>query len=213
MNAETLGPAGQDELPVEARDLLDFWFADATRSNEALAFRSARWFSKDRAFDEEIRRRFGELPDKAAAGAFEDWRSTARGSLALVLVLDQLPRNLYRGDSQAFAYDAFALDTALHALERGFDQALHPLESSFLYMPLEHAEDGDLQARCVSLFESLVEGAPKNLADHMARSLDYAERHRKVVARFGRFPHRNEVLGRASTEEEVEYLASGGDRF
>lgn len=213
MNAETLGPAGQDELPVEARDILDFWFADATRSNEALAFHSARWFSRDKAFDEEIRRRFGELPHKAAAGAFEDWRTTARGSLALVLVLDQLPRNLYRGDSRAFAYDALALDTALHALERGFDQALHPVEASFLYMPLEHAEDGDLQARCVSLFESLVEDAPENLSEYLARSLDYAERHRRIVARFGRFPHRNKVLGRASNEEEDEYLASGGDRF
>ena len=204
---------GREALPDGARQVLEFWFGEATRSAEALGGQSARWFAKDEGFDEEIRRRFGELPGEAAAGAFDHWRTTARGSLALVLVLDQLPRNLYRGDSRAFAYDALALDTALHALERGFDQALHPVEASFLYMPLEHAEDGDLQARCVSLFESLVDDAPENLSEYLARSLDYAERHRRIVARFGRFPHRNKVLGRASNEEEDEYLASGGDRF
>jgi uncharacterized protein (DUF924 family) len=198
---------------AKSEEILAFWFGDDIESAQAVGQRAALWFAGDAAFDEQIGERFGDLPEIARAGGLESWEADARSCLALVLVTDQFPRNLYRGSGRSFEFDPLASRIACAALDRGFDRELHPVEASFLYLPLEHAEDEGLQARCVDLFRSLLDHAPDTLRPQFERFLDYAIRHREVIDRFGRFPHRNELLGRASTAEEIAYLGSGGDVF
>jgi uncharacterized protein (DUF924 family) len=160
----------------------------------------ARWYKKDAAFDAEIRDRFEAAHHGAARGEFADWAATAEGALALLILLDQFPRNLYRGSAHSFAADGLAVRIALAALDAGHDRATPMPMRIFFYMPLEHAEDLGLQSRCCALFE----------AAGNDEYLRYAVLHRDIIARFGRFPHRNACLGRVSTPEEVEFLAAGG---
>jgi uncharacterized protein (DUF924 family) len=165
------------------------------------------WFRKDAAFDERIRARFGALHEAASRLELEKWRSEADTMLALVVVLDQFSRNLYRGEARAFAQDAHARECANQALARGDDVALLPVQRQFLYLPLEHSEDLADQERCVELMRSLEAYEPtKGLTE-------WAEKHRVIIARFGRFPHRNAALGRASTPEEIEFLRQPGSSF
>lgn len=164
-----------------------------------------RWFARDGAFDAALGARFGALQRAAVDGGFARWEATARDALALVLLLDQLPRNLHRGSAAAFAGDARARAVADRALARGFDREVEPDLAVFFYMPFEHAEGAADQARAVALFE-------RHAAAHGdgRRHLRYARLHAVLIARFGRFPHRNAALGRESTPEEVAYLAGGG---
>lgn len=173
-------------------NVLAFWFAPNTRG---------KWFAPDADFDEAVRRRLETLHLRAAEGALDQWRGTPRGCLALVILLDQVPRNIYRDDPRTYATDAQALDVARHALNEGFDASLSQVERLFLYMPFEHSEDMADQDRSVALIEGL---------DENPEWLDYAHRHRDVIARFGRFPHRNAVLGRRNTPEEARFLADHG---
>ena len=175
--------------------VLDFWFAPGM---------APRWFVKDAAFDAEVRERLGADYEAALEGRYERWAADSRGCVALCVLLDQVPRNLYRDDPRAFASDARALAVTRQALAEGLDRALGQAERAFLYMPLEHAEDLELQELCVRLMAEL---------DEDPQWLDYARRHREVIARFGRFPHRNAVLGRASSEEEVAFLQQEGSSF
>ena len=194
-------------------EILDFWFADALDSIEAAERRVGVWFASDEAFDREVRERFGALPDLAHAGGLDGWRGDPRSALALVIVLDQLPRNLHRGSSRSFRCDDRALEVAREAVAAGFDTELHPLEATFLYLPFEHAESLPHQERCVELYERLAARAPAGLEARFEGFCQYARRHREVIRRFGRFPHRNAVLGREPTSEEIAYLEGGGDRF
>ena len=187
--------------PPAALDVLDFWFGA-----EPGAFRQA-WFERNDAFDAECRDRFGGICAQAAAGGLDRWGTTPEGALALVLMFDQLPRNIHRGTPSAFATDARALDLARRMVARGFDRALDPVARFFVYLPFEHAEDLGAQDEAVRLIESLPE-APWR--DNVVK---YARAHRDVIARFGRFPHRNAVLGRRSTEAEAAYLAEPGAGF
>ena len=191
-------------MAVQPRDVLDFWFDPA---------HAAHWFAKDAAFDEQIRRRFAVAADDAAQGRLDAWASNPADWLALLILLDQFPRNLHRGDAQAWAADVKAQRIALSGLAGGFDQALPPLQRVFAYLPLEHAEDMGLQQRAVTLFEALHAQAPVAERARFAEFLDYARRHREVIARFGRFPHRNAVLGRSSTPDELSWLAQPGAGF
>ena len=191
-------------MSVQPQDVLEFWFDPAHAAN---------WFAKDPAFDEEIRRRCAAAVEDAAHGRLDAWADTPAGRLALLILLDQFPRNLHRGDAQAWAADVKAQRIALSGLAGGFDQALPPLQRVFAYLPLEHAEDMGLQQRAVTLFEALHAQAPVAGRARCAEFLDYARRHREVIARFGRFPHRNAVLGRDSTAAEREYLAQPGAGF
>jgi uncharacterized protein (DUF924 family) len=190
--------------------VLAFWFGPPGAPPLG---RSERWFSADPAFDATVRERFGELAERAARGELEAWRESPLGALALVIALDQFPRNIHRGSARAFAADAAARDVALDAEARGFDRALSPVERWFLYLPLMHAEDRALQERSVAHFEALAAGAEPELAAALEEAADFARRHRDVIARFGRFPHRNAALGRASSREEVAFLAEPGSRF
>ena len=157
--------------------------------------------------------RFADLPERARAGEFDAWRAEARSTLALVLVLDQLPRNLYRGSALSFAFDDLAYEVAVGGIARGFDAQLSTVEAVFLYLPFEHAEDADAQHRCVALFEGLLGRCTAEVRPQFEAFLAYAVRHCDVVEQFGRFPHRNRLLGRTATDEEAAYLESGGDTF
>ncbi|MDP3937759.1 MAG: DUF924 family protein [Deltaproteobacteria bacterium] len=196
-----------------SEEIIAFWFSDACRSPEALKARAACWFTRDDAFDREIADRFGALPERAAGGELDAWSDAPRSALALILVMDQFPRNLFRESGSAFSYDENALRVALEAVHKGFDQALHPVEAYFLYLPFEHAEDLALQERSVALMEAQVARAPAGMAPSFESFADYARRHREIIERFGRFPHRNAVLGRPSTPDEDAYLRTGGETF
>jgi uncharacterized protein (DUF924 family) len=191
-------------MPPGSRDILQFWFDPA---------HAAHWFAADAGFDAQIRARFSGATKEAGQGHLDGWAESPDSWLALLILLDQFPRNLYRGDARAWAADVKAQRLALSGLDERFDQSLPPLKRVFAYLPLEHAEDIGLQQRSVALFEALhVAAAPAERARY-ADFLDYARRHREVIARFGRFPHRNAVLGRASTPEEISYLAQPGAGF
>ncbi|MFP2908833.1 DUF924 family protein [Pyxidicoccus sp. 3LFB2] len=195
---------------VSAEEVLGFWFGHPPDPvlNPASARYQERWFEKDAAFDAECRRRFLDAHEAAASGALKAWRDEPRGALALLLLLDQFPRNLFRGTPRAFATDALARDTARHALARGLDLALPPVWRWFLYLPFEHSEEVHDQRLAVALFEMLALYHPAS-----QESLDYARRHRDVIERFGRFPHRNVTLGRPSTPEEEQFLQEPGSAF
>jgi len=194
-------------------EILRFWFTDALDSVHAARARSKVWFASDTRFDAEIEQRFTDLPNRAATGALDSWMGAAQSSLARVIVLDQFPRNLYRGSARAFAFDALAVACSISAIEAGVPACLHPLQTVFILLPLEHAEDLTMQQRSVALFQELRERAPAGWESLFEGYADYARRHRDVIERFGRFPHRNAVLGRTSTPEEHAYLESGGERF
>ena len=187
-------------LPT-ATEVLAFWFGEVAGPARA------EWFRKDTAFDAQIRSRFSRLHEAASRRELEAWRAAPESMLALVVVLDQFSRNLYRGDARAFAQDAHALECAREALARGDEAVLFPVQRQFLYLPLEHSEDLADQERCVELMRSLEAFEP-------TRGLtQWAEKHRVIIARFGRFPHRNADLGRASTPEELEFLKQPGSGF
>lgn len=197
-----------------AQAVLDFWFVP--RDGELTDERASAdvgvpirevWFRKDDAFDAGIRDRFAIALAAGIAGAYGEWCATPHGSLARVVLLDQFTRNAFRGTPQAFAGDPRALATAKDAVARGFDGALAPQERWFLYMPFVHSEALAEQEHAVALFETLA--AQTGLSD----PLSWTRRHRDIIERFGRFPHRNEILGRASTQEEIAFLAQRGSRF
>lgn len=190
---------------TRAEALLDFWFGppgtpERTQAREV-------WFKADAAFDAACRRQFLGDHERAAAGELAAWQRAPESSLALVLLLDQLPRNLFRDTPRAFATDPLARQMARHAIDAGFDRRLPPVWRWFFYLPFEHAEELADQALCVALHQSLPEDGDK------AELLHYARRHYEIIARFGRFPHRNRVLGRTSTPEEAEFLREPGSAF
>jgi uncharacterized protein (DUF924 family) len=185
----------------EAEDVLVFWFGDV--AGDDFGGRQDVWFNSDPAFDAVVADRFAALHARASGGELAYWEETPRNALALVIVLDQFPRNIYRGTPRAFASDPMALTVAKRAIERGFDRTLRPVERLFLYLPFEHAEDMREQDRSISLVTALGD----------KKTLDYAIRHREIIARFGRFPHRNAILGLASTAEERTFLAEPNSSF
>ena len=189
------------------QDVLDFWFLPV--SDEGYGKPRAEWFRKDAAFDAAIGERFGALIALAVGGGLREWDAEGpQGKLARIIVLDQFTRNSARGTPDSFAGDALALAAARELVGSGDDRKLTPVQRSFAYMPFEHAEDPAMQELAVRLFSELSQAHPG-----FESSLDYAHRHRGVIARFGRFPHRNPILGRASTPDEVAYLAQPGSGF
>lgn len=193
--------------------LLDWWFGTGTTAAEVAAARSALWFGKQDGRDAEARERFGELVGQALAGELRDWAESPRGWLALILLLDQLPRMIFRDSPQAFAGAARALQLVLEGLDGEKEEALAPVQRVFVYLVLEHAEDLLLQDEAVRRFTQLLSIAPLAERALFADYLDYAERHQRVIARFARFPHRNAVLARPSTPEELAFLQEPGSRF
>jgi uncharacterized protein (DUF924 family) len=197
------------EIDPEASAVLSTWFGSDTLDGPIDPEIRKRWFAVDPAFDRELRERFGALVEAASAGRLQAWEESARGALALVLLLDQFTRNVYRDSARAFAADPIARGVAERAIARGFDRAVSFSARAFFYLPFEHAEELALQDRSVALFHTLAAEAPASMAKAAEEMSSYAEKHRAVIARFGRFPHRNEVLGRESSPEEREFLKAG----
>lgn len=193
--------------------VLRFWFGASNDDAEVARTRSALWWNKDESTDTTIRTRFAGLLGRAAGGGLDDWLATPRGRLALIVLTDQFPRNMHRDTPEAFAFDHFARAWCEAGLALGADQALRPIERVFFYLPLEHSEVLADQERAVALFEALAGEGNTALQPTLASNLDFARRHRDIIARFGRFPHRNHILGRASTPEEVAFLREKGSSF
>jgi uncharacterized protein (DUF924 family) len=179
----------QSDNTASAADILAFW-RDAGPD---------KWFTQDSAFDAEIREKFLATHEAAAAGTLSDWDATAEGALALCILLDQFPRNMFRGQARTYATDPLARAVANRALKRAYDQDVAEDMRGFLFLPFMHSEDMTDQQRCIELYRA---------AGH--ENLKYAERHADIIRRFGRFPHRNAVLGRATTPEEQAFLDGGG---
>jgi len=195
--------AVEDEAAI--RSVLDFWFAPEADPEHG-TFRAA-WFEKQPGFDGACRAHFAGLLADAGQGRLDRWGETAEGALALIVLLDQLSRNIHRGTPAAFATDPQALALARRMVARGFDKVLAPVMRIFVYLPFEHSEDPAMQDEAVRLMESLPEAPWRDKVIH------YAHAHRDVIARYGRFPHRNAILRRADTPAEVEYLATPGAGF
>ena len=193
-------PSASDTLAPLAREILDFWFPPGTSTERS------EWFRKDPAFDRIVHERFDVALAAGLAGAFGDWCVDPHGSLARVVLLDQLTRNAFRDTPKAFAGDPAALATAEDALECGFDRDLGLHQRWFMYMPFEHAESLAAQDRSVTLFRALADAG-------LPGPLEWAQRHRAVIERFGRFPHRNAILGRESTADELAFLREPGSSF
>ena len=190
--------------------ILSFWFGTP---NSAIYGRYRKaWFVKSRAFDEQIQQQFLADIENAAKGLYDAWQSEANSAVALLLLLDQFPRNVYRGTPQSFATDDKALKVAEHMVEAGMDKTLLPAYRFFVYVPFEHQEAIASQRQAVALFTQLIEETP-NIDEGFRRGLDFAIRHQDAIARFGRFPHRNEILGRKSSAEELAFLQQPGSRF
>jgi len=195
-----------DPSVVGPQAVLDFWFG-APGSAEFGSQRKA-WFVKDPGFDHGIAERFGPTIEQALRGELDAWAATPTAALARILLLDQFTRNAFRGDRRAFAGDPQALAAASALVGSRQDESLPPFMRAFAYLPFEHAESLAMQDEAVRVFNRLVAASPE-----LASMLDYAHRHREVIERFGRFPHRNAILGRQSTAEELAYIATPGTAF
>ena len=193
-----------------AKTIRSFWFGEENSPDHGRYRRV--WFQKDDDFDAQIREQFSADVERAAAGEYDDWKAIPEDAVALILLLDQFPRNLYRGDPKSFATDSKALTIAQSLVNSKIDRELPPAYRFFVYLPYEHSELFSHQKTSVSLMESLVTEVP-DLDDGLKGGVDFAKRHRDVIQKFGRFPHRNEILGRSSTPVEIEFLKQPGSGF
>ncbi|MBS0580197.1 MAG: DUF924 domain-containing protein [Proteobacteria bacterium] len=196
----------------EARSVRDFWFGTLPLTPPQLRERMRFWFGSEptplrRERDQAIRSRFAPLLERAAAGELASWADGPRRRLSLVILLDQLPRNIFRGTARAFAYDSQALALTLSGMQSAADATLDVVERLFFYMPLQHAESREVQEESLAAYRRLLAEAPEPLREFFASSLRSAEYHRSLIEQFGRFPHRNKVLGRPDTPPEQEWLA------
>ena len=190
----------------DIEEILSFWFGAIRDEPSYFADCAQRWFAQNADFDREIARRFQADYERAAEGQLADWTQTARGGTALILVLDQFPRNMFRNDPRAFATDPLARQIAEQMIAAGLDRQLRLVERYFVYVPFMHSEQRTHQQRSVTLFQQLA-------AQRAYFDTSYAVRHKDVIARFGRFPHRNRVLGRVSTPAELAFLKQPGSSF
>jgi len=202
----------------EARKVREFWFGALPLSAQQLQQRMRFWFGSEpsalrRERDAAIRSRFGELLERASQGELASWADGPRRRLSLVILLDQFPRNIYRGSARAFAFDAQALALTLSGMQSAADAALDVVERIFFYMPLQHAESREVQDESVAAYRRVQAEAPADIQSFFASALRSAEQHRSIIEQFGRFPHRNRALDRSTTPEEERWLQKGGDRF
>jgi uncharacterized protein (DUF924 family) len=198
---------------VAPENVLEFWFGASGSASEIAGRQRKLWFGKTPENDQAVSDRFSATLAAATAGKLDHWANSPRGRLALVIVLDQFPHHIFRDQPQAFATDPKALALSLAALTASEDRQLTPIERVFLYLPLEHAESLEMQERSMSLYEALANEVTADERALFDGFLDYARKHRDVVARFGRFPHRNAILERPSTPDELEFLKQPGSRF
>ena len=196
-----------------SQDIHFFWFDHLSAEDPVPPDRNKLWFGGAGETVAVIRDLFADAVSRAAAGEYDGWAETPRGALALILLLDQFPRNIYRKTPQAFATDAKALSICLAGIAAGLDSSLQVVERAFFYLPMEHSEDIEIQKRSLVEFAALINDASPAQRGICESYYDYAVRHHEIIARFGRFPHRNETLGRRSTVEEIEFLKEPGSSF
>jgi uncharacterized protein (DUF924 family) len=197
-----------------AADVLSYWFGDAPDGSlDELRARTRFWFARNGAVDAEVTKRFASLVERAQRGELDEWAKTPKGRLALIILLDQFPRNLHRDSKEAFATDLPALRLTLEGLDAGVDRELGTAERLVFYLPLVHSEELAHQERAVELFRRNRDEGRSDLVPELETALGVIDRHRYIVERFGRFPHRNEVLGRESTVEELAFLAGPNSAF
>lgn len=200
-----------DQLRIDA--ILSFWFMEQELTAPQIDRRMDTWFGEDIAFDEEIKSEFADDVARASEGQLDYWAKQPRGRLALILLLDQFRRNIYRGTAQAFEKDPAALKLCVEGAMAKNDQGLTPIQRAFFYMPLQHAESKKVQAKSCELFNKLAEVVSPTYRETFSTMAQFAELHRDIVEQFGRFPHRNTLLGRENTAEESEYLAGDSPDF
>jgi uncharacterized protein (DUF924 family) len=193
--------------------LLEWWFGTSESAKEVAAQKGKLWFGKRDSQDLEARERFGDWVEQALAGGLTEWAQRPEGWLALVLLLDQLPRMIFRDSAKSFSGDHRAQALVAQGIAADFDRQLRPIQRVFIYLVLEHCEHLAVQNECISRYIDLVAQLPEDERALFADYLDYAEKHQKVIAQFGRFPHRNALLGRESTPEELAFLSKPGSRF
>ena len=205
-----LADMNNSALPLEVRN---FWFAETISDPDTIPARTGFWFAPDAARDEEIQTRWGKVIEDARAGKLDGLCTNATGRLALILLLDQFPRNVYRGKPDAFGRDGRARYLMRDGMGQLMDLELSPVERCFFYMPLQHSEFLEDQESAVARYKQIVQEVDTRRRPIFETFLSYAKAHRDIIARFGRFPHRNAILGRLDTPEEASYLAGGGERF
>jgi len=198
---------------IDSETILTHWFGTDPDMAALAKDRADLWWSKNSQVDEEIRARFESTVRLAGEGKLNLWVAEPRGRLALIILTDQFPRNIYRDSPQAFGFDAQALKWSLEGIELGFDRSLRPIERVFFYLPLEHSEQLEHQERSVSMSSELVPIVTADQREIFEHYLNFAILHRDIIARFGRFPHRNQILGRLSTPEEMYFLSQPGSSF
>lgn len=187
-------------------DVLSYWFGDLKSAEDYPQQQSNIWWEGSDDIDQEIRDRFGKLVNDAASHKLDGWKKTPKGRLALIILVDQFSRNIYRGTPQAFSSDPIARELTLEGINLGDDLKLFPIERAFFYLPLEHTEDLKVQELSVAKYKKLMTDAPASLTPIFQTWLDHAQQHYEIIKEFGRFPYRNEVLGRKSTAEELKFL-------
>ncbi len=193
--------------------ILAFWFGHGTTATEISGERQSVWWEKHETVDREITTRFESVTEAVAGGRLDHWRSTPKGGLASILCCDQFPRNMYRGKPESFAYDDLALAIAEQMVATGADRELWSIHRVFVYLPYEHSEDMERQHKSIELFHTLAEEAESGEQELFSGYLDFADQHFQIIERFGRYPHRNDILGRESTDAEKEFLAQPGSSF
>ncbi len=200
-----------DQVRIDA--ILAFWFKEQQLSAPQIDRRMDTWFGEDAEFDREIREEFADEVERASEGKLDHWADEPRGRLALILLLDQFRRNIHRNSAEAFARDKAALKLCVEGAMAKKDQGLSPIERVFFYMPLQHAESAKVQAKSVELYNKLAEAVSPTYRETFSTIAQFAELHRDIVEQFGRFPHRNKLLGRENTPAEDEYLSGDGPDF
>lgn len=201
------------KLTRAAQKVLNYWFGNLSGPEDFPNDRLSFWFGKDPTIDREICKKFKFFMITAGGGMLENWKNTPRGRLALILLLDQFPRNIYRDSKEAFRYDTTTQLIVLEGIEKGDDLQLLPIERIFFYLPLEHAENLPLQKMSLHLFERLVQESLPSVKEKYQDFANYARSHLEIIQRFGRFPHRNQQLHRQSTQEEIEFLQQPNSSF
>ena len=211
--SESKGATMTDEDQSRIDEILSFWFKEQALSAPQIDRRMDIWFGEDAVFDLDVEKEFADDVNRASKGELDRWAAEPRGRLALIILLDQFRRNIYRNTAKAFSHDKIALKLCVEGAMEKADRSLTPIQRVFFYMPLQHAESPKVQAKSVALFDKLAESVSPTLRETFMTVAQFAELHKDIVDQFGRFPHRNKLLGRANTPEEDEYLAGDSPDF
>jgi len=211
--SESVGSTITDDDAARIDEILTFWFKEPNLSAPKIDQRMDIWFGEDAVFDHEIKKEFADDVEQASEGNLGHWADEPRGRLALILLLDQFRRNIYRGTADAFALDNVAVKLCVQGIVEKKNKGLTPIQQAFFYMPLQHSESAKVQAKSVEIYNRLADAVSPTFRETFETIAQFAELHHDIIARFGRFPHRNKLLGRPNTTEEDEYLAGDSPDF